>query len=264
MNDHAKPVALQMWTVREAAQQDFVGTLEKIARLGYTGVEHVHLLGYGGLSPAQVRVRMDALGLQAVGMHLTLDEWESAPDAMIAVCQELNTPYGVVSWVGPERRKDEAAYRQMALSLQRLALRCENNGLRLLYHHHDYEFVRFNGEYALDLLWQAVGAQHLGIEVDVHWVRRAGEDPAAYLRKLGTTCPLVHLKDLTSSAFAMTNHRDQQAFTALGTGCLDFPAIAEAARDAHWFIVEQDYCQGDPFETVRISLENLRKLRLVA
>jgi sugar phosphate isomerase/epimerase len=263
MSGNPKPVALQMWTVREAAQRDFLGTLEQIARSGYAGVEQVHSL-YGGLSAAQVRTRMADLGLQTVGAHLTLGEWEADPEGMVAFCSELNTRYAVVAWLEPERRKDEAAYRQAAESIRRLVPLCERSGLKLLYHHHDYEFVRFNGQYALDLLGELVGPEHLGVEVDVHWVKRGGEDPVAYLRKVGPRCPLVHLKDLAPEALQTTDHQDARAFTPIGAGILDFPAIAEAARYAEWYIVEQDYSPGDPFESARISLENLKKMGLAA
>src|SRR5579859_7266431 len=121
MSGHAKPVALQMWTVREAAQRDFVGTLEKIAGSGFAGVEHVHSLGYGGLPAAQVRARMSDLGLRTTGSHVTLQEWEADAEGVIAFQQELGTHYVAVSWVEPARRKDEAAYRQMADSLKRIA-----------------------------------------------------------------------------------------------------------------------------------------------
>lgn len=264
MKSLAKPIALQMWTVREEAQRDFSDALEKIARLGFAGVEQVNLLGYGGLSLAQVRTRMEDLELKTAGVHFTLDEWEADADGAIAVLKALGARYGAVSWIAPERRKDEAAYRQAAESIRNIAIKCDHNGLKLLYHHHDYEFVRFNGQIALDLIGEIVGPELLGVEVDVHWVKRSGEDPVAYLSKVGARCPLVHFKDLDPRYASVTDHTDGRAFTPVGTGCLDFPAIANAASHAEWYIVEQDYCEGDPFESVRISLENLKRMGLAA
>ncbi len=262
MTSLAKPLALQMWTVREEAHRDFSGTLERISNLGFSGVEQVHGIGYGGLSAAQVRARMMDLGLQTAGVHVTLQEWEADAEHVIASVQELGTRYAAVSWVEPERRVDEAAYRQMGESIKRIAALCEQAGLKLLYHHHDYEFVRFHGQIALDLLGEIVGPEHLGVEVDVHWVKRAGDDPVDYIRKMGPRCPLVHFKDISPHAVNTTDHDDASAFTPVGTGCLDFRAIAEAARYAEWYIVEQDYCEGDPFDAARISLENLKQMGL--
>ncbi len=264
MSSHAKPVALQMWTVRQQAQRDFPGTLGRIAGLGYAGVEHVHSLGYGGLSAAQVQTRMAGLGLQTAGVHISLEEWAADPEGMIAFCKELGTRYVAIAWIEPERRKDEAAYRQTARLIQPIASQCERSGLKLLYHHHDFELARFNGQYALDMLSEIVGPEHLGVEVDVHWMKRAGADPIAYLCKVGPRCPLVHFKDVTPEGLQTTDHSETRAFTPVGTGSLDFQAIAEAAPYAEWYIVEQDNCQGDPFESARISLENLRTMGLAA
>ncbi len=264
MDSSAKPIALQMWTVRDAAQRDFVGTLEKIAQLGYTGVEQVHLLGYGGLLPEQIRARMEELGLRTAGVHISLDEWEADTDGMIASVQALGTRYAAISWLAPERRRDETAYRQTAESIRRIATQCAGSGLKLLYHHHDFEFVQFDGEYALDLISEIVGPELLGVEVDVHWASRSGVDPVAYLRKVGPRCPLVHFKDLNPAYAASTDHEALHAFTPIGTGCLDFKAIAEAAQYAEWYIVEQDYCEGDPFESARLSLEYLKQVELAA
>jgi len=48
----------------------------------------------------------------------------------------------------------------------------------------------------------------------------------------------------------------------VGEGNLDWPDILAAAREAgtEWYIVEQDTCQRDPFESLAISLRNLRDM----
>ena len=263
MSDLRKPVALQIWTVREEAQRDYVGTLKKIAELGFQGVEQVHFLGYGGLSATQVRTLMSELGLQTAGVHVSLEEWEADAASVIAYVKELGSPYAAISWLPEERRTDEAAYRQAAESIKNIAAQCEQSGIKLLYHHHNFEFVQFAGQYALDLLGEIVGPEHLGVEVDVHWTTQAGVDPIAYLQKVGSRCPLIHFKDLNPVALHSADNMDENAFTPVGTGSLDFPALAAAAQYAEWYIVEQDFCQGDPFDTAKISLENLKQLNLV-
>jgi sugar phosphate isomerase/epimerase len=50
----------------------------------------------------------------------------------------------------------------------------------------------------------------------------------------------------------------------VGEGNLNWPAILEACRQAgvEWYIVEQDTCQRDPLESLRISLRNLQAMGL--
>jgi sugar phosphate isomerase/epimerase len=47
----------------------------------------------------------------------------------------------------------------------------------------------------------------------------------------------------------------------LGNGNLDFAQIIKHAEAAgcRWFIVEQDFCNRDPFESVRISFDFLQR-----
>lgn len=211
---------------------------------------------------------MEDLGLRTAGCHVELGEWEADLDRILAYQAGLGTRHVAVSWVEPERRRDEAAYLQMAESLRSIAARCRDAGMQLLYHHHDYEFVRFGGQYALDLLLERVGPELLQVEVDVHWVARGGpgsayrHDPVAYLRKVSERCPLVHFKDLHPAFAAIQDHADPRPFTEVGTGMIDFPAVARAAEHAQWWIVEQDYCAGSAWESARRSLENLRAMGL--
>jgi sugar phosphate isomerase/epimerase len=255
-------VALQLWTVREEARRDFAGTLRQAAALGYAGVEHVHSLGYGGLPAEGVRALMEALELGTAGCHVELAEWEADIDRILAYQRDLGTRHVAVSWVEPKRRRDQAAYLEMAESLRRIGARCRDLGMQLVYHHHDFEFVRFGGQYALDLLLERVGPELLQVEVDVHWVARGGDDPVAYLRKVGERCPLVHFKDLHPAWGGSRDHADPRPFTEVGAGSIDFPAVAAAARHARWWIVEQDFCAGPVWESARRSLENLRAMGL--
>jgi len=50
------------------------------------------------------------------------------------------------------------------------------------------------------------------------------------------------------------------AFAEIGQGNLDWPRIVAAAEASgcEWFIVEQDVCPGDPFDSLRQSFEYIR------
>src|SRR5512142_3076412 len=63
------PVALQLYTVRDELAKDFPGTLEKVAKMGYAGVEFA---GYGGLSASDLKGHLERLGLMPVGSHVGL------------------------------------------------------------------------------------------------------------------------------------------------------------------------------------------------
>ncbi|MGB9810100.1 MAG: sugar phosphate isomerase/epimerase, partial [Caldanaerobacter sp.] len=64
------PVALQLYTLREETQKDFIGTLEKVAEMGYEGVEFA---GYGGLKASELKKVLDRTGLKAAGSHVGIE-----------------------------------------------------------------------------------------------------------------------------------------------------------------------------------------------
>ena len=51
-------------------------------------------------------------------------------------------------------------------------------------------------------------------------------------------------------------------FAEVGEGIIEFESIFKASAEAgvEWFIIEQDTCQRLPLESVKISLENIKKI----
>ena len=94
-------------------------------------------------------------------------------------------------------------------------------------------------------------------EIDTYWIQHGGGDPASWIRKLKGRLPLVHLKDMGIS-------KGKQVMTEVGEGNLNWQEILSACKDAGliWYIVEQDICQRDPFESLGISLRNLKGMGL--
>ena len=70
--------------------------------------------------------------------------------------------------------------------------------------------------------------------------------------------PCVHLKDM------IIKHQPRSAMAECGEGNLNWPAILQACKTAgvEWYIVEQDICHRDPFESLAISLRNLKAMGL--
>lgn len=246
-----RPIAAQMYTVRQAAVEDFPGALQRVAELGYQGVE---LAGTFGLTTTELSQILNGLGLKCVSAHIPLADLRHNLSAEIDKYLALEANFIVCPWLAPEQRGGEADYRALAAELNRMGEICGANGLQLCYHHHDFELVRFNGKYALDIILEESDPNHLQLEADTYWLKFAGEDPAAYLRRWSGRVPLIHLKDMSAG--------QPPTFAEVGTGLLDWPGIFEAAEaaGAQWFIVEQDICPGDPFESLRISYERLTEL----
>lgn len=247
-------VALQMYTVRQDQAKDFRGTLRKVAEMGYPAVEFA---GYGGLGAEELRELLGELHLTAAGTHTGLEALEKDFAGVVAFHHTLGARFVTVpSLPGNRYTRDEAGFRQAAKDLEAMGARLAAEGLALGYHNHDFEFFQVDGRHGLDLLYEATDPAHLRAELDVFWAKKGGVDPAAYMRKLGARCSLVHIKDMGPDG----------SFAEVGTGSIDFPSIFAAgeAVGTEWYIVEQDSCrERPPLEAVQLSLENLRRWRRV-
>jgi sugar phosphate isomerase/epimerase len=225
----AIPVALQLYTVRDVAADDFVGTVRQVADMGYAGVEVAG--NTGGMSPAELKSFLDDLGLNVAGSHIGLDLLEGSLQQVIDDNLALGNPWIVCPWMPEERRQNAAGWRQAAETLTAIGAKVREAGLQLCYHNHSFEFQEFEGKTGFEIFYGAADAELVKAEIDTYWVQHGGEDPAATIRRFAGRCPLVHLKDMTDGP--------EPTFTEVGNGILDFQAIFAASIEAgaEWYIV---------------------------
>jgi sugar phosphate isomerase/epimerase len=247
------PIAVQPYTVRDALAKDYVGTLEKIAEIGYQGIE----LGRPpeGMTVAQQKILLDRIGLQVVGTHAGFDTLDFDPDAITDYLEEVNGGKYVAISLRFESKDDVLT---KAKKMNEIGEQFHKRGVQFLYHNHDWEFVKFDGEYILDIILRETNPDFVQLELDTYWVKKGGEDPAAYLAKLQNRCPLLHIKDMEAG--------EEQFFAEVGEGILDFRNIAKVAAEVgtKWLVVEQDESRRDPFESLAISYRNLKNMDLIS
>jgi len=245
------PIALQLYTVRDHLKEDYVGTLKKVKEIGYDIVQPTGDIPYDG---PELRRIHDDIGLTAVGPHIGLDALESDLNRWIDFTRAIGSNDLVCPYLPEERRRTRSDWLAVARLLDELGARCKEQGVRLSYHNHSFEFVKFDDEYALDLLYANSSPDHLYAEIDTYWVKHGGEDPAAYVRKYAGRLPLLHVKDMADD--------EERSFAEIGNGILDWDAIHAASLESgvECYCVEQDRCPGDSLDSARISLEFLKRL----
>lgn len=263
------PIAMQVYSVREDAEKDFAGTMQKLKDMGYDGVE---LAGLYGLSSAvEAKKILDQVGLTLMSAHVPLDELEK--DAVLDDYASAGLKFIAIPWmVAP---KDEAELAACIERIKKIGKRCKDRGMQLMYHNHDFEFNKIGGKYILDSYYDSIPADLLWTELDTCWVNVGGEDPVAYVRKYTGRAAIVHLKDFAGSKsenmYALigtdTNKEESTGkfeFRPVGYGKQDFPAILAAAEDAgaEWVVVEQDSPSMDktPMECAEMSIRYLKSL----
>ncbi|GEO24273.1 sugar phosphate isomerase [Alicyclobacillus acidoterrestris] len=241
-------LALQLYTLRDLLEKDFAGTLRKVADIGYQAVE---LHTYGGFTPVQLRNLLDDLGLQAVSAHVALARIESELGNVVEEAKTIGFQYIVVPWLPPERRQTKEDYEKLIATLAHAGDELAQAGLQLVYHNHDFEFTKFDGEFMLDTLFAKTDAKRVQAELDLYWIHRAGADPVAYINKYAGRLDLLHMKDASAA---------DGSFAEVGQGVLDWDKIIAAAKDAgvKWYIVEQDVCKTDALACIQTSFAFLQ------
>jgi sugar phosphate isomerase/epimerase len=245
------PVAIQLYSVRDALERDYAGTLRKIADIGYKGVEFA---GFGGLSAVRIKKLLEELGLTPAGSHTDINLLREKLDEVIEYNLTIGNKYIVFPFNNYESKED---YIKAAKFYDECGERIRARGLQFLYHNHGFEFIKYDGEYGLELIYKSVKPENVGAELDLGWIFYMGIDPAAYLKSFKKRCPLVHIKDFLTVG--------ERSFTEIGNGLVNVKSIAEAAVEAgvEWLIVEQDESSITSMESAKINLENMQKLGLV-
>lgn len=271
----ALPVGVQLYSIRDSVEADMHAALAQVKELGYDGVEFAGLYGN---KPADIRTWCEELGLNPISAHVPLDDMLADTEGTLAAYKEIGVRFVVVPYVTEERRPGAAKFDETIAEIARIGKIAADMGLTLLYHNHDFEFKKVDGEYGLDILYKKVPAAYLQTELDTCWVNVGGENPADFVRKYTGRAPVVHLKDFHMSGklpqhlYALIGLDDDKQdnepstfeFRPCGCGMQDMPAILAASVDAgaKWVIVEQDEpSMGlSRMECIAKSRENLRKL----
>lgn len=266
------PIALQLYSVRDELEKDFEGTLRAVKALGYEAVEFAGLYGH---SADEVKGLCQAIGLIPLSAHVPFVDMMNDPQ-LLEVYAQIGCEFVVIPYLTEEYRPGQPRFAEVIEGAKVLGARAKELGMKLCYHNHDFEFVKVDGEYALDILYREVSAELLQTEIDTCWVNVGGEDPAAYVRKYAGRAEIVHLKDFagqkSENMYALIGIDDDKKsadtgafeFRPVGYGKQDFPAILAAAGDAgaRWVVVEQDQPSmgKTPMECAKLSIDYLKNL----
>ena len=185
------PIGLQLYSVRNEMEKDFEGTLKKVAEMGYEGVEFAGLFDK---SAAEIKELLAKYSLTAVSAHVPLAEMLEDMDKVIKTYSEIGCKYIAIPYVDEKYRPGTPDYPETLQKIAELGKKAAAAGLTLLYHNHDFEFVKIDGEYGLDVMYSTVPAEYLQTELDTCWVNVGGEEPAPYILKYKGRTPVIHLR----------------------------------------------------------------------
>ena len=244
-------IALQLYSVRGDLEKDFFGTIRAVKEIGYSGVEFAGLYGH---DPLEVKAFCEQIGITPLSAHVPFQDFLADMDGTVATYKALGVKYVAIPYLTEDLRPGQPGFRTVIDGMKVIGAKLKEAGIVQQYHNHDFEFVKLDGEYALDILYKEIGPDLLQTQLDTCWVNVGGEVPADYIRKYAGRTPTVHLKDFVGSKSenmygligleGSEGKADDTRFQLrpVGSGKQDFPAIVAAADEggAMWYIVEQD------------------------
>lgn len=246
-------IAAQMYTLRQFTQteEDIYKTLKKVSEIGFKAVQ---LSGMAKIDTKLLKSMLDEFSLTVCATHIPYERLKNELDAVIEEHKILGCKHIVIPSAPREYRSGEG-FVKLAKEANEIGKKLKDVGITLSYHNHSFEFKKHNGKTWLEILFENSEPTFLEAEIDTYWVQFAGANVEKWIRKLKDRMSLIHLKDMEML------EEKQQIMSEIGNGNLDWEGIIAACEEANieWYIIEQDVCQMDPFESLKISLDYLVK-----
>jgi sugar phosphate isomerase/epimerase len=259
-------IGLQLYTVRDAMGKDPMGTLARVAQIGYNSVENATYTGtekFYGMDAITYKKVLTDNGLVALSGHYRLGEemdhgapsngtilhdWQKAVDDAMAV----GLKYMVCAYLSTPERGTLDHYKQVADIFNTAGETCKKSGIQFCYHNHNFEFEVQDGIFPYDILLDKTDKDLVKMEIDLYWIKKAGQDPLVLFQKHPGRFPLWHIKDMSKDA--------DQSFAEVGNGIIDFKTIFQQKEQAgmKYFYVEQDKCPGSPFDSISQSIKYIK------
>lgn len=259
---HALPVtdvpktALQLYTVRNDIAKDMIGTFHKLSSIGVKVVETAFW-------PENVTLQQAAKSLKDAGLSVCSSHTEipvgDKKEGVFKIAEAFNTKR--VIWHGwPEDKRYSSldGTKELIDIYNEAGAVAKANGLQFGLHNHWWEYRnRVGGRLVYEWLLDGV-SKDIFFEIDTYWVKVAGQDPAAIIKKFGSRAKMLHMKD-GPAVFSQKLLEDKpDPMVPLGRGAQNIPAIAKAARGyIEWMVIEMDVVATDVYQAIKDSYNYL-------
>lgn len=244
-----KRIGAQCFTIRDFIQneKDLDASLKKLKDIGY---QTVQISGIGAIEPEVVRSLCDKYGLEVVCTHKGQNDYLNNLEETIRYHKVIGCDIAGIGSIGDYERSADG-YRKFVKDFAPVSKRLREEGISFAYHNHAFDFIKEDGKFLLDIILEE---SDFDLILDVYWIAFSGIDPAKFIRKVGSRARIIHFKDL------ICNKDNKTEMAEVMNGNLDWDSIISACEDAgcQAAMVEQDDCSGDPFDSLKISYDNLK------
>lgn len=265
---------VQLYSVRTDMQKDPLGTLKKLAEMGYKQVEHANYINrkFYGFTAKEFRKVLDDLGLKMPSGHTVMgkahwnastgtftDAWKATiEDAAIVGQQFVISPY-----LDPSLRSTYDDLLSTMDVFNKSGELCNQSGMKFGYHNHDFEFSQqLNGQSVYDIMLNNTDPKLVMQQLDIGNLYNGGAKAIDIVQKFPGRFQSMHVKDEIETTASANSHEKYES-TVLGKGIVRVKEVIDLGRKKGGtihFIIEQESYQGmQPLDCVREDLEVMKK-----
>ncbi len=263
-------LGVQLYSIRDDMKSDPLGSLKKVAAMGYKHVEHANYVNrkFYGYGAAEFKKILDDLGLKMPSGHTVMGKqhWDAArndfTDAWKLTVEDaatLGQQIVISPWLDESLRKTYDDMKRYMDVFNKCGELCKRSGMRFGYHNHDFEFSqKLNGTTVFDIILQNTDPSLVVQQLDIGNMYNAGAKALDIMKKYPGRFESMHVKDEIKS----TEGHDSYESTILGKGVIPVKEVIDLGRRSgtRHFIVEQESYQGKtPMESIKEDLKIMRK-----
>jgi sugar phosphate isomerase/epimerase len=277
-------IGLQLYTVRneifksikngvQEETSNINTILEKIAAIGYNSVEAFGFNAgkYFGLSVEDFAHLIKQNNLKSPSGHYGLNNFLSKGDeddlkTTIDAATKMSHAFVTVPFLGDPLRTSADDYKKLSEKLNKAGEAVNTAGMKLAYHNHNFEFKDWgNGQIGYHIMLEQTDPKLVSFEMDMYWVTRAGVNPEDLIKAHPGRFKMWHIKDMETKKDPSTELGQDQAFTEVGTGIINYKEIFKLKKlsGMEYFFVEQDQVKLPVYESISKSYQNLKNNILV-
>ncbi len=237
----AQEYGLQLYSLRNQFAKDAPGTMAKVKAMGFRNVE---MAGTMGLPFPELIKLLAQNELNVVSFGADFDMLEKDPRKVAEEARAYGAKFIVCFWIPHDGDNFTAAEVDKAVAVFNNAAQIiASYGMLFCYHPHGYEFKPYNEGTLFDYMMEKLDQRYAYLEMDVFWIKQAGQEPMDLLKKYSNRFVLLHLKDRKVGTTNTNNgHGDLESNVVLGTGDVGIAAIIREAKKLgikHYFLEDE-------------------------
>jgi sugar phosphate isomerase/epimerase len=251
-------LGLQLYSVREDMKKDPLGTLQKLAAMGYKNVEHAGYVSgkFYGYEPKEFKKILKDLGMKMPSGHTSLlgVHWDKSAKDFTPVWKKtvedaaiMGQQYVISPWLENSLYKNEDSLKEFMDVFNKCGELCKKSGMKFGYHNHDFEFtVRMGDKTLYDYILQNTDPGLVIQQLDTGNLYHTGARADELLKKYPGRFQSMHVKD-EIKAEKQGEMGSSYESTVLGKGVVNIQEVLALGRSTGGtihFIIEQESYQG--------------------